>query len=412
MNTCMRTLVVFMAIAALFLVSNSAFGQDSLYIDSSGKVGIGTDTPGYKLDVAGNINTNNFLYINAWPDYGNGYFRIWHDGDGGSGTPAGEQKTVFDVGNKSDVLSLDNDGNVFVNEGNLTTNHYLTIDAWPGYGDGNTRIWHDGDGGSGTAAGKQKVVFHVGDKTNALNIHDDGNVGIGVGEPAERLQVDGNVVPRWNNWNDLGAEGLTWANVYTTNCTGHSSDERRKDNIKDIPLGLDFISELRPISYKWKDINIPEVRETRTVKRQKTRRVTKKVYKEDIKLINGKYVRKWIAKNQEVDEPIFEEHPLYEENGKKVGMHKFPVMETVDIEVIVQEERNKKFTRSHYGFSAQQVKATMDSYGVDFDGIVYDDKNDTYVIRMGEFVPILMKAVQELKTEVDKLEAEISKLKK
>jgi len=47
-----------------------------------------------------------------------------------------------------------------------------------------------------------------------------------------------------------------------------------------------------------------------------------------------------------------------------------------------------------------------------FDGIVYDEKNDTYGIRMGEFVPILMKAVQELKTEVDQLKAEISKLKK
>ena len=108
----------------------------------------------------------------------------------------------------------------------------------------------------------------------------------------------------------------------------------------------------------------------------------------------------------EVDEPIFEEHPLYDENDIEVGVHKFPVMESVDEEVIIQKERDKKFTRTHYGLSAQQVKAAMDSYGVNFDGIVYDKENDTYGLRMGEFVPILMKAVQELKAEVDQLKAE------
>ena len=87
-------------------------------------------------------------------------------------------------------------------------------------------------------------------------------------------------------------------------------------------------------------------------------------------------------------------------------------METIEEEVIIQKERNEKFTRTHYGLSAQQVKAVMDGYGVDFDGIVYDEENDTYGIRMGEFVPILMKAVQELKTEVDQLKAELTELKK
>ncbi len=123
MNTCMRTLIVLTAIAALFLVSNSALGQDGLYIDPSGDVGIGNNTPGYKLDVAGDINTNNYLYVNSWPNWGVGYFRIWHDGDGGNGTPAGEQETFFDVGNKTKVLSLDNDGNVYANEGSLSVDY-------------------------------------------------------------------------------------------------------------------------------------------------------------------------------------------------------------------------------------------------------------------------------------------------
>ncbi len=239
-----------------------------------------------------------------------------------------------------------------------------------------------------------------------------GKVGIGVENPAKKLQVDGSIVPGADDESDLGKSDLRWEDIYAKNFVETTSDERQKDNIQDVPLGLDFIGQLRPISYKWKDYYVPEIKETRTVKRQKTRRVTKKVYKKDIKLIKGKYVRTWIVKNQEVDEPIFEEHPLYDENDVEVGVHKFPVMESVDEEVIIQKERDKKFTRTHYGLSAQQVKAAMDSYGVDFDGIVYDEINDTYGIRMGEFVPILIKAVQELSARVDKLEAEISKLKK
>ena len=37
-----------------------------------------------------------------------------------------------------------------------------------------------------------------------------------------------------------------------------------KIKIKDVPLGLDFINQLRPISYKWKDYYVPEIKETGT----------------------------------------------------------------------------------------------------------------------------------------------------
>lgn len=195
MKTCMRTLVVFTAIAALFLISNLAFGEDSLYIDPSGNVGIGADPPRYKLDVAGDINTNRSMKIHAWPGYGDGYFRIWHDGDGGSGTPVGDQKVVFDVGDRTEVLSLENDGDVYVNKGNLTTNHYLYVHSWPNWGDGYFRIWHDGDGGNGTTAGEQRVFFDVGDQNRVLSLGNNGNVGIGTGSaiPTHTLEVIGDI---------------------------------------------------------------------------------------------------------------------------------------------------------------------------------------------------------------------------
>jgi hypothetical protein len=47
----------------------------------AGKVGIGAYPPQEKLDVAGgNINTNNYLKVTAWPGYGSGAARFWYDG--------------------------------------------------------------------------------------------------------------------------------------------------------------------------------------------------------------------------------------------------------------------------------------------------------------------------------------------
>jgi hypothetical protein len=58
------------------------------------------------------------------------------------------------------------------------------------------------------------------------------------------------------------------------------------------------------------------------------------------------------------------------------------------------------------------VKTTLASFGVDFDGVVYEAENDSYGLRMGEFVPVLIKAVQELSAQVNTLKAEVEALKK
>lgn len=63
----------------------------------------------------------------------------------------------------------------------------------------------------------------------------------------------GNCSPGVDNAYNCGQSGQRWANVWANNGTIQTSDERNKENIEDSKLGLDFINQLRPVSYKWKD---------------------------------------------------------------------------------------------------------------------------------------------------------------
>jgi hypothetical protein len=77
--------------------------------------------------------------------------------------------------------------------------------------------------------------------------------------------------------------------------------------------------------------------------------------------------------------------------------------ESVDLSNIVHDGTHTR-NRYHQGLIAQEVKATMDSMGVDFGG--YQDhkiKGGQDVLSIGyeELIPPLIKAFQELKAEFD-----------
>jgi len=80
--------------------------------------------------------------------------------------------------------------------------------------------------------------------------------------------------------------------------------------------------------------------------------------------------------------------------------------------VTYDEEKNPIVTpragvRSHYGFIAQEVKAVIPE-GVDFGGFVQEPDDGMMSLRYHEFIGPLVKAIQELKAEVDSLKAQIN----
>jgi hypothetical protein len=140
--------------------------------------------------------------------------------------------------------------------------------------------------------------------------------------------------------------------TYVYGTVQNRSDERDKAEIKDTALGLDFINRLRPVDFKWD-------------------------FRED----------------------YYEEVKSVDENG----------IETITRKEI-PKDGSKVRNRNHSGFIAQEVKLLLDDKGVDFGG--YQDHSisggkDVLSLGYDEFIAPLVKAVQELTSEVQELKDKI-----
>ena len=117
--------------------------------------------------------------------------------------------------------------------------------------------------GSCTTGQQNTVVGHTG--LDSLTTG-EGNVAVGYAndvDSGDRLRSFGlgiNLSLATNNSVKIGNAGTNiqcdWGGGATWS---HSSDERLKNNIQDSSLGLDFINDLRPVTYNWKEQeDVPE----------------------------------------------------------------------------------------------------------------------------------------------------------
>jgi hypothetical protein len=151
--------------------------------------------------------------------------------------------------------------------------------------------------------------------------------------------------------------GNSTANIYSSSGIQHTSDARDKIQIQDTVLGLNFITILRPVDYKWNF-------------RKDYTNVTSEVEE-----VNG------------VFNPITEQLP---------------------------NDGSKTRRRFHHGLVAQEVKESMDKLKVDFGG--YQDHSinggdDQLTISYTELIGPIIKAIQELKVEMDQLKYELQLIK-
>ncbi|MCB0458043.1 MAG: hypothetical protein KDC91_09895, partial [Flavobacteriaceae bacterium] len=78
----------------------------------------------------------------------------------------------------------------------------------------------------------------------------------------------------------------------------------------------------------------------------------------------------------------------------------------------IYESEKLKEAETQIGFIAQEVEEAANSLQFDFHGLDRpENENDHYGLRYAEFVPVLVKALQEQQKEITTLKEEISQLK-
>ncbi|MGL5643183.1 MAG: phage tail fiber protein [Metamycoplasmataceae bacterium] len=302
---------------------------------------------------------------------------------------SGSQNVVAGAGALSSAISA-NRSVVLGFEACSTTialGSYNVVLGWKGgqsvTGDGNILI------GNSTAAKMTSGSSNIGIGSGSLATNVSGGLNTAVGVNAGRLTSSGQDTVDLTNTTALGNDarvsasnqvqlGNSATTTYVYGTVQNRSDARDKVDVRDTSLGLDFISKLRPVEGRW------DLRED---------------YVECVDVVDV----------------VTKLEPIYDETTKAItGMREVEV-ENVSTETIqLPKDGSKARTRFHQWFLAQDVKKVMDEMGVDFGGFQdhsVSGGSDVMTLGYDEFIPPLVKAVQELTELVKEQRIEIEKLK-
>ncbi len=172
--------------------------------------------------------------------------------------------------------------------------------------------------GAGNASGPS-ISFYTDTNTGFYSSTSD-TINIALGGVNKYQFSTGYLQPTNDGIIASGHTSYRWDTVYSQNGVSTVSDAREKTDILPVPLGLDFIKSLNPVSYKWKE---------------------------------------------------------------------------------------KPNTLTHYGILAQEVLETLKDFGIDSMqdfSVITGDEDTRYGANYTEFIPILIKAIQELSDKIKKLE--------
>ena len=195
----------------------STNGTNAVYIDSSQKVGIGTASPAYKLDVVGSVN------VPAESSYVFG---------------AGADRFIKYRAGDNDILFSSDSGDFY--QQNIASSYH----AWFTGNTERMRIASDGavvigktvvdDTTEGFAYRASKYLMLVRDGAPPLSL--------------KRLSDNGEITQFYRIGTQVGSISVTAsATAYNT-----SSDYRLKENIAPMTGALAKVALLKPVTYKWK----------------------------------------------------------------------------------------------------------------------------------------------------------------
>ena len=377
---------------------------NNMFNNNSGNVGIGTSTPGGKLDVAGHIwqtgtggsiffgenagasddlsnNANIFIGYQAGQSNSDGENNIAIGGNALLANGTGDKNiaignsTLWFNGSAEDNISIGHSSSSSNTGGSYNTvlgtwafkafqnSNDNTAIGFNALGDlepipwamglysgnrltavGYEALFNNQDGIRNTAIGYKAAYENKSGSNNTAIGYNAGPTGTGF---SNTTSLGVGAVPTASNRVHVGNTTVAWIGGQVGWST--YSDERFKKNVNDNVPGLDFILKLRPVTYQWELNKLDEYTGT--------------------------------------PEDIYDDENL-------------------------ANARTEHEAKVYTGFLAQEVEQAAQLTGYDFSGVTAPANEQTpYSLSYAEFVVPLVKAIQEQQAIIEELKAEIDKLK-
>jgi len=257
--------------------------SERMRIDTSGNVGISTSSPSAKLEVIhGNVSQGNGVTFGrtasqSWDFWGDSGANVLYSKGNFAIIGTSDSQDLSFRTNNTDRMRLHASGCIDLGantDRSLGTNITTTVTSgsagsgfWMSTGNSSatsSKIISSTNGsvgdllinqGSGVNGGS--IRFSVND-SEKMRINSNGTVAIGTSSAISNLTIGGTsdtarIVPATDNVGYIGESTHRWQAIYAVNGSIQTSDEREKTEIKETTLGLDFIKDLKPVSYKWID---------------------------------------------------------------------------------------------------------------------------------------------------------------
>lgn len=272
-----------------FAIDDNTAPARRLTISAAGNLGVGTTTPGMKLDITGTVRVGNGSNF-ATNDgglllYSNNAYKIGFDANGGApyairynvdlaDSSHGHIFSAGPIGSPTNLMTIRGDGNVGIGTATApvdttttTGRNSLTISGSSDIGVLEfTSPAADADGGklgqiqftdkNSSAADKRTAIILAQQDGTTANLRGGAlrfltRANNTTGVALERMKID-----------QAGNVGIGTAPSYKLHVAGlvagagayvNASDARLKKDVQDIDYGLDAVMDLRPVSFHWKD---------------------------------------------------------------------------------------------------------------------------------------------------------------
>jgi hypothetical protein len=336
--------------------SNTALGRNSLNSNNSGNYNTASGSYSLFSNLSGWNNTalgvNSLYYNNAHSNTAVGSNSMFTNNTGTENTAVGMQSLLWnDWGSYNTALGFKS---LFWNNGNYNTavgrtSLYSNTTGTENTAVGNNSLYSNTVNSGNTAVGYNSLFANTGWQNTAvghhsLQVNTTGNYNTALGYNAGSIVTTGlnltligiDANPTTGTANDQITLGNGFVNSLRCNVQTITSlsDMRDKKNIKELSLGLDFITKLHPRQFNWDK-------------------------------------REWYDDNVS--------------DGSK--MKEAPTA----------------------GFIAQELDSAQTTAGAEWLNLVLKDNPDKWEATYGNLLPVMVKAIQELKTENDELKDKLAK---